>query len=84
MLFNLTSVRAMFTLVRVFMLLNYTSIRATLILVSELVMIYILVLIWKLPNYSTIQKPYYRLFPYLTMADFTDMLRPKKFFWCAF
>ena len=45
MLFNLTSVRAMFTLVLVFMLLNHTSILATLILVSEIIMIYIMVLI---------------------------------------
>ena len=45
MLFTLTSVRAMFTLGLVFMLLNHTSIRATLIVVSEIVMIYILVLI---------------------------------------
>ena len=58
MLFNLTNVRAMFTLVFMFMLLNHTSIRAMLILVSEIVMIYILVLIQKLPNYSTIQKLY--------------------------
>jgi hypothetical protein len=48
-------------------------------LVLEFVMIYILVLIWKLPNYLTIQKPYYRFFPYLTMAGFTDVLRPEKF-----
>ena len=45
MLFNLTSVRAMFTLVLVFMLLNHTSIRTMFILVSEIIMIYILVLI---------------------------------------
>jgi hypothetical protein len=50
MLFNLTSVHAMLTLVLVFMLVNHTSIRAMLILVSEIVMIYSLVLIWKLSN----------------------------------
>ena len=39
----------------------------------------ILFLIWKLPNCLTIQKPYYRLFPELTMASFVDALRPEKF-----
>ena len=42
-------------------------------------MIYILVLIWKLPNYSTIQQPYYMLFLELSMASFVDTLRPEKF-----
>jgi hypothetical protein len=50
----LTSVLAMFTLVLVFMLLNHTRIRAMLILVSKIIMIYILILIGKLSNYSTI------------------------------
>ena len=44
MLFNLTSVRAMFTLVLVSMLLNHISILATLILVSEIVMIYMVLI----------------------------------------
>ena len=52
MLFNLTSVRAMFTLVLVFMLLNHTSIRAMFILVSEIVIIHILILIQKLPIFQ--------------------------------
>jgi hypothetical protein len=46
-------------------------------------MIYILVLIWKLiwklPNSLTIQKPYLRSFPELSMASFVDALRPEKF-----
>jgi hypothetical protein len=42
-------------------------------------MIYILVLIWKLSNYLTIQKPYYRSFLELSMASFADALRPEKF-----
>jgi hypothetical protein len=37
-----------------------------------------LVLIWKSPKISTIQKPYYRSFP-VTMASFVDALRPEKF-----
>jgi hypothetical protein len=42
-------------------------------------MIYILVLIWKLPNIPTIQKkPYNRSFP-VPMANFVDALRPEKF-----
>jgi hypothetical protein len=46
-------------------------------------MIYILVLIWeliwKLPNYLTIQKPYNRPSPELSMASFVDALRLEKF-----
>jgi hypothetical protein len=42
-------------------------------------MIYILVLIWKLPNYLTIQKPYYRPFTELSMTSFVDALRSEKF-----
>jgi hypothetical protein len=42
-------------------------------------MIYILVLIWKLPNISTIQKPYHRSFP-VPIASFVDVLRPEKVF----
>jgi hypothetical protein len=46
MLFNLmASVQAMLTLVLLFMLLNHASIRAMLILVPKIVMIFILVLI---------------------------------------
>jgi hypothetical protein len=41
-------------------------------------MIYILVLIWKLSNISTIQKPYNRSF-LVPMASFVDALRPQKF-----
>ena len=53
-LFNLmASVEAMLTLVLLFMLLDHASIRAIFNLVLEIVMIYILVLIWKLPNYLT-------------------------------
>jgi hypothetical protein len=37
-----------------------------------------MVLIWKLPNISTIQQPYNRFFP-VPMAGFIDALRPKKF-----
>src|SRR6266542_1164583 len=37
-------------------------------------------LIWKLPNFPTIQKPYYRQFPEITMARFADALKPDKFF----
>jgi hypothetical protein len=42
-------------------------------------MIYILVLIWKLPNYLTIQKPYYRSFLELSMASFVDAEAEKVF-----
>jgi hypothetical protein len=31
------------------------------------------------PNYPTIQKPNCRQFPELSMASFTDALRPDKF-----
>jgi hypothetical protein len=41
-------------------------------------MIYIMVLIWKLPNISTIQKPYNRSF-LVPMASFIDVMRPEKF-----
>jgi hypothetical protein len=46
---------------------------------SDLVMICIRSLIWKLSNYSTIQKPYYRQFPSFSMAAFADTLKPEKF-----
>jgi hypothetical protein len=54
MLFNLTSMRAMLTLLFMFMMFNLTSIQAMFILVSEIAMIYVLVLIWKLSTFSTI------------------------------
>jgi hypothetical protein len=47
-------------------------------LVAQFIMIYILVLIWKLPNIPTIQKPYNRSFP-IPMASFVDALRTEKF-----
>jgi hypothetical protein len=47
-------------------------------LVAQFVTINILVLIWKLPKISTIQKPYYRSFP-VHIASFVDVLRPEKF-----
>lgn len=53
MLFNLTRIRAVFTLVFVSMLFNLTSIRAMLILIYKIVMIYVLILIWKLSTFST-------------------------------
>jgi hypothetical protein len=46
---------------------------------SDLVMIYIRNLIWKLSNYSTIQKPYCRQFPSFSMATFAEALKPEKF-----
>ena len=36
-------------------------------------------LIMQLPNFSTIQKPYYRQSIIFTMASFADALRPGKF-----
>jgi hypothetical protein len=54
MLFNLTSMRAMLTLLFLFMMFNLTSIQAMFILVSEIAMIYVLVLIWKLSTFSAI------------------------------
>jgi hypothetical protein len=45
---------------------------------SDLVMIYIRNLIWKLSNNSTIQKPYCRQFPSFSMAAFVDALKPEK------
>ena len=45
-----------------------------------MVMIYLFRnLIMQLPNFSTIQKPYYRQSVDFTMADFADALRPNKF-----
>jgi hypothetical protein len=48
-------------------------------LVAQFIMIYIMVLIWKLPKIPTIQKPYNRSF-LVPMACFVDALRPEKFF----
>ena len=49
-------------------------------LVAGFAMIYILELILEImPNIQTIQKPYCRQFPELTMAGFTDALRPDMF-----
>jgi hypothetical protein len=53
-LFNLTGVRAM-SVVMFMLLLNHASIQVMLNLVLEFAMIYFLVLIWKLPNYLTMQ-----------------------------
>ena len=47
-------------------------------LASKIVMIYIPRLIMKLPTYSTIQTPYCRPFPELTMTGFANALRPEK------
>jgi hypothetical protein len=55
----LSSVRIVLTLVDLICDLNFLHM---LNLVAQFVMIYILVLIWKLPNIPTIQKPYYRSF----------------------
>jgi hypothetical protein len=40
-------------------------------------------LIWNMSNYSTIQKPYYRQFPGLTMAGFADAMKPRKILYYA-
>jgi hypothetical protein len=48
-------------------------------LVVDYFMIYIMVLIWNLLNFSTIQKPCHRSFP-VPMASFADALRSEKFF----
>jgi hypothetical protein len=65
------------------MLICYTSMPYMFNLVHIFAMIYVLdlimLLIWKLPNYLTIQKPYNRSFPELSMASFVDALRPEKF-----
>jgi hypothetical protein len=54
---------------------QYTSSDLTLYFSSsDLVMIYIQNLIWKLSNNSTIQKPYRRQFSSFSMAAFADAL----------
>ena len=68
----------MLTPVIMFMLCNMLMLN----LVLQVVMIYILVLIWKLLNFLTIQKPYYRSFLELSMASYA--LRPEKFFGAHF
>jgi hypothetical protein len=48
--------------------------------VAGIIMFNILELIMEIvPNYPTIQKPNCRQFPELSMASFTDALRPNKF-----
>jgi hypothetical protein len=50
------------------------------VVVAGIVMFNILELIMEIvPNYPTIQKPNCRQFPELSMAGFTDALRPNKF-----
>jgi hypothetical protein len=71
----LSSVRIVLTLVALIYDLSFLHI---INLVAQFVIIYILVLIWKLPNIPTIQKPNNRSFP-VPMASFVDALRPKKF-----
>jgi hypothetical protein len=74
-LLYLSSVRIVLTLVALICDMSFLHM---LNLVVQFVMIYILVLIWKLPNISTIKNPYHRSFP-VHIASFVDVLRPKKF-----
>src|SRR5438105_8425614 len=62
-----------------FMLIDTSSMLEIYMTGVAFVMVYILELIMKLSNLSTIQKPYYRQFPELTMASLADALRPDKF-----
>ena len=62
-----------------FMLINTSSMLEIYMIGVAFVMVYILELIMKLSNLSTIQKPNYRQFPELTMASLVDALRPDKF-----
>jgi hypothetical protein len=55
-----------------------------LVLVSEIVIIYVPVLIRTFSTFLSNPKPYYRPFPDLTMADFAGVLTPKKFFGAHF
>ena len=58
-----------------------TSMIELFILDLVMVMIYLFRnLIMQLPNFSTIQKPYYRQSVDLTMAGFAESLRPEKFY----
>ena len=57
-----------------------TSMIGLFMLVLIMFMIYLFRnLIKQLPNFSTIQKPYYRQSVAFTMAGFADALRPDKF-----
>jgi hypothetical protein len=50
------------------------------VVVAGIIMFNIMELIMEIvPNFPTIQKPYCRQFPELSMAGFTDALRPDKF-----
>ena len=63
-----------------FMLITTSSMFEFHMLVVTVVMLNILELIMEIvPNYPTIQKPNCRQFPELTMAGFSDALRPDKF-----
>src|SRR6185503_9839075 len=63
-----------------FLLHLVTSMIGLFMLVLVKFMIYLFRnLIGQLPNYSTIQKPYYRQSVDFTMAGFTDARRPDKF-----
>jgi hypothetical protein len=71
----LSSVRIVLTLVALICDMSFLHM---LNLVSQLDMIYILVLISKLPNTSTIHKPYYRSFP-VPISSLVDAPSPEKF-----
>jgi hypothetical protein len=71
----LSSVRIVLTLVALICDMSFLHM---LNLVSQLDMIYILVLISKFPNISTIQKPYYRSFP-VPISSLVDAPSPEKF-----
>ena len=74
---------AMLLAILLLMLPYLTSMLEICMLVYEIVMI-IWKLIRKLPNYSTIQKPYCRLFLELYLASFADALRSEKVFGAHF
>jgi hypothetical protein len=71
-LLNMSTLRIVLTLVATICNMSLLNMHN---LVVQFVMIYIMVLIWKLPNISTIQKPYFGSFP-VPMASFGDALRP--------
>ena len=62
-----------------FMLIDTSSMLEIYMIGVAFIMVYILELIMKLSNLSTIQKPNCRQFPELTMASLADALRPDKF-----
>ena len=63
-----------------FMLISSSSMFEFHMLVVIVVMFNILELIMELlPNFPTIQKPYYRQFPELNMGHLADALKPDKF-----